>query len=60
MLTITEKPGLLYKHCQIFDELWLKYKLSSVPELLLINGTCYNLKSQDHNFFKKVVAFVIF
>ena len=53
MLTITEKPGYLYKNCQIFDELWLKYNLSYVPGFLLINGTCYNLKNQDRNFKKK-------
>ena len=60
MLTITEKPGLLYKYYQIFDELWLKYKLSSAPEFFLISGTCYNLKNQGRNFFKKSFRFPIF
>ena len=50
MLTITEKPGLLYKNHQIFDELWLKYKLLSAPDFFfLINGTCHNLKNQGRN-----------
>ena len=61
MLTITEKPGLLYKNHQIFDELWLKYKLLSAPDFFfLINGTCHNLKNQGRNLKKKVVGFVIF
>ena len=55
MLTITEKPGLLYKNHQIFDELWLKYKLSSAPDFFfLINGTCHNLKNQGRNLKKKL------
>ena len=37
MLTITEKPGLLYKNHQIFDELWLKYKLSSAPDFFFFD-----------------------
>ena len=60
MLTITEKPGLLYKNHQIFDELWLKYKLSSAPDFFLINDTYYSLKNQGRNLKKNVVGFVIF
>ena len=57
MLMITEKPGLLYKNHQIFDELWLKYKLSSAPDLFLINDTCYNLKNQGRNLKKRGCRF---
>ena len=31
-IAYAEKPGLLNKNYQIFDELWLKHKLSSAPE----------------------------
>ena len=56
MLMITEKPGLLYKNHQIFDQLWLKYKLSSAPDFFffLINGICHNLKNQGRNLQKKL------
>ena len=60
MLTITEKLDLLYKNYQIFDGLWLKYKLSSAPDFFLINGTCYNLKNQVRTFWKIILGFVIF